>query len=331
MAFYRSRLFKEIIGAGTIVMVDIGARGGLPPRWRPLQDSLQIIGFEPDENECRRLNAAAGSGRVCYPVALAGSKGRRTLYLTRDRDCCSIIEPDTALLNRFRSPEDFDVTGKLEIPCDTLDNIVAANNIASIDLIKIDTQGAEMEILRGAEKTLAQSFVFGVEVEVEFSRLYRGQPLFNDVDAFLRGAGYTLFDIRTPPGRKVRKTAPAARREWSGQALWTDALYFRDFPAIKNGFLKGMTGLAAVKTIAIAELYGFGDFALELLELYGKENIIPPAEGGEIGRELRAGAGRGLGPEAGLLQSIKSAAGAYAQQRLPALYKLLTPRPEKKS
>ena len=323
MSFYKSELFKHIIGDSSIVLVDVGARGGLAPKWQPLKDSLKVIGFEPDEEECQRLNAAAGSSRVYYPIALAGNRGTIRLNITRNADCASIIEPNTELLNRFQAAEDFALTGTPEIPCDTLDNIVTTNNIKSIDFIKVDTQGSELEILRGAEKTLSQRCVFGMEVEAEFSPLYKDQSLFADIDVFLREKGFTLFDIRTPPGRRVRKTVPAGSREWAGQALWTDALYFRDLAAIKSEFREKLTRETAIKAIAIAELHGFGDFALELLDTYLNKSTIDNAEYSAIKKMLLSSREGAFRPEIRLLQNIKRTAGEFLHDRCPAIHKLI--------
>jgi Methyltransferase FkbM domain len=57
------------------------------------------------------------------------------------------------------------------------------NNINNVDAIKLDTQGSELDILRGATHVLPT--VSLIDIEVEFNELYDGQPLFCDVDRFL--------------------------------------------------------------------------------------------------------------------------------------------------
>jgi Methyltransferase FkbM domain len=65
--------------------------------------------------------------------------------------------------------------------------------VSRIDFIKLDTQGSELEILQGGVRALAG--VRCVEVEVEFNPIYRGQPLFYEVDAFMRGQGFVLWKL----------------------------------------------------------------------------------------------------------------------------------------
>lgn len=63
-----------------IVILDVGARGGFNAEWSVFADQIQIYGFEPDEEECRRLAAAAPAGVDYIPTALGRSSGMATLY-----------------------------------------------------------------------------------------------------------------------------------------------------------------------------------------------------------------------------------------------------------
>ena len=61
------------------------------------------------------------------------------------------------------------------------------------DVLSIDTQGAELRILRGAAETLRN--VLCVVAEVEFAPIYEGQPLFDEQMAFLRPYGFRLMEL----------------------------------------------------------------------------------------------------------------------------------------
>jgi FkbM family methyltransferase len=90
------------------------------------------------------------------------------------------------------------------IAATTMDLALRGVGIDAVDFIKLDTQGSELDILAGAEAVLAGP-VFAIELEVEFLPIYRGQPLFADVDAFMRARDlrlvnfvnvFTLADVR---------------------------------------------------------------------------------------------------------------------------------------
>ena len=63
-------------------------------------------------------------------------------------------------------------------------------------LMKLDTQGTELEILSSLLDAQLEELLC-VETEVEFLELYQGQPTFGDVDGFMREQGFRLLDLRT--------------------------------------------------------------------------------------------------------------------------------------
>jgi FkbM family methyltransferase len=70
---------------------------------------------------------------------------------------------------------------------------ILANDLEKPDVISIDTQGAELRVLRGASETLKD--VLCVVSEVEFAPIYEGQPLFDEQMAFLRPYGFRLMEL----------------------------------------------------------------------------------------------------------------------------------------
>ncbi len=111
-----------------------------------------------------------------------------------------------------------------------------------------------------------------MQIEVEFSQLYVNQPLFADVDTFMRKQGFTLFDIAM--SRRLRDRSPIVSNAHPGQLLWGDAFYFRDLIGDRvDAALK--TPEKIFKLACIADIMNFGDYALELLEYltlnYGKD------------------------------------------------------------
>jgi Methyltransferase FkbM domain len=80
--------------------------------------------------------------------------------------------------------------------------------------LKIDTQGTESEVLEGAERIFPR--IVGVMVEMSTVELYRGQCLYDEMDAYLRHLGFTLWNL-----------APGFRDPKSARLLQFDGVYFR--------------------------------------------------------------------------------------------------------
>jgi hypothetical protein len=85
---------------------------------------------------------------------------------------------------------------RVSCPTTTLDDFLAERGVEVVH----DTQGFEHRILRGSEKALHSCHFF--LVEVEFNTLYEGQPLFCDVDKFLRDRGFVLWRPGNSPTRR---------------------------------------------------------------------------------------------------------------------------------
>lgn len=177
-----------------LVVVDIGCRWGFTKRFTDAEGTFHVFGFDPDSEECKKLNARYNHHAVSIlPIALAGSKGRRTLFVTSEPACSSLLAPDPALTEKYPALNCARQVSSIEIDTVTLDDWVAENNVEKIDYMKIDTQGTELEILQGSIAALQH--VRCLEVEVEFNRIYLGQPLFSDVDGFLRDQGFVLWKL----------------------------------------------------------------------------------------------------------------------------------------
>jgi FkbM family methyltransferase len=275
-----------------LVLVDVGARGGLKRNWKAARRHLRVIGFEPDSPEFGRLAGAAKPGEgsdIYFGVALHNRRGPIALHVARDRGLTSIFEPNRAFVDAFPDAARFDTIEVAEVQADTLDNLLDGQAIRDVDFIKADTQGSELFVLQGAAHALDASIV-GVEVETEFAPIYTNQPLFADVDAFLRGLGFALFDLR--PVYWKRAAGWNVGGPW-GQIVWGDALYLKTIPALRATIASAPAESRRNKTlraISVALLYGYRDYALEIVSACGEALAAGDRE--VIERRIRAGGPR---------------------------------------
>lgn len=245
--------------------------------WGVFAPHLTIYGFDVDTDACDEANTELETRQANWtekhvPLALGKFGGESTLYVTKHAMCSSLYPPNEPYLARFAGlselmNSDFNV----EIEITTLDSFFQAEGINEIDFLQVDVQGADLQVLEGATWTLNQS-ILAIQVEVEFSHLYINQPLFADVDIYLRKQGFTLFDLAT--ARRLRTCSPIQSTEHPGQILWGDAFYFRDL--IREDLsLRLKTPKQILKLACIADVLNFSDYALELLEYltlqYGKD------------------------------------------------------------
>jgi FkbM family methyltransferase len=179
-----------------VTVVDVGCRWGFADRWLLFGDGARVIGFDPDVEECRRLEERYDDRPSVDLVAqaLGVEPGLGTLYVTKEPAASSLYPPAATAVEHHPAlaEEHLDHTETVELT--TLDRWAAENGVEGVDLIKLDTQGSELDILRGAPRTL--SSVRAIECEVQFNELYDGVPLFADVDRYLRTHGFVLWQFR---------------------------------------------------------------------------------------------------------------------------------------
>ena len=241
-----------------MVYVMCGARGETHNRLTSALPRARFLGFEPDEKAHELLSRNPPPGHIYYKMAVAGREETRTLYVTREPACSSLLKPNASFFGRFTDcAQQVEVVEQRMVQTVSLNNFLPGGGVASVDFLELDTQGTELEILKGADRFLATSVV-GLQIEVEFSPIYEGQPLFSAVDEYLRGFGFMLFDISRS---RYRRSAMARDLATRGQLLWGDAVYLRDYPWFSGDSAKERV----LKLCVIAGLLGFHDYALEAL------------------------------------------------------------------
>lgn len=262
----------EIFKSSPITIIDIGSRGGFEKRWDIYNTQAKIIGFEPDTNECERLNKSAKLNTVHHPVALSRRKCRRTFYIAEHSAASGFYRPYTRYLSRLPEMANREIKDTIITNTIDLDSFLSENGISAVDFIKIDTEGSEMDIVLGAQRILKSS-VLGLSLELMFNKQREGEPLFSEADLILRSLGFELYDL--PVFRSARRVlsphmfSDNAGPTNKGQITWTQAVYFRDgFDEIKFGdLIEKWDPIRILKMASLFELFNLEDCALELLDL----------------------------------------------------------------
>jgi FkbM family methyltransferase len=254
-----------------LTLVDVGSAGGVQPRWRRFAPLLSAVLFDPREPAASG-QLGRGQTRV-YAVALGATTGEAVLHVTALANMSSVLEPNRPLIQTFRKKgAHAEVVERATVPVTTLDALAAADRFAP-DVLKIDTQGSELQVIDGARGVLANSVVLA-EVEVSFLRRYHGQALFDDIVAAMRGLGFELIELHRLKRYRAKNALGIAniglgggRR--AGRIAYGDAIFLRT-----EASLVARGGTALLKAILALVAYGKPDIAARLLDS-GRATLDP--------------------------------------------------------
>jgi FkbM family methyltransferase len=176
------------------VVIDAGARYGVHPTWAELQGLVDFHLFEMDLGEAQRLERKyVNDLRVnVYPIALYSSDTSLTYHVSQHQALNSVFQHNDSLLrqNEYKLRE-FAAIGEGKAEARSIDSLFVGKEV---HFMKLDVEGAEYELLRGATKVL-NSGVLGVRSEVMFAPMYDGAPLFGDLHRLLLDHGFELLNF----------------------------------------------------------------------------------------------------------------------------------------
>jgi FkbM family methyltransferase len=201
--FFRAppKSVMEALKGAKLQLLDVGARGGIESGWQPYRHLIETILAEPDPQEAARLEA---EGYHVIPRLIGGRLGTGVLNLCEKGGASSVLEPGGAFHSYFAADEmeRFQVKERIERPMTTVGQLVKERG-APFDYLKLDTQGSELDIIRG----LGDVLPLVIKTEISFAPLYHGSATIFEVAQALWERGYTLFHLAY-----VSKSAPTRQR-----------------------------------------------------------------------------------------------------------------------
>ena len=190
-------IMRELQGPGAQVIFDVGAHVGLAAlRYRELFPEAEIHCFEPYPESFAALeDAVADAGRIeLHAFALAASDGEAEFSVNRNSATNSLLPCDERAEPYWRGDTPKPET-TLAVPTRTLDSFAAERGIETIDVLKMDVQGAEFAVLEGARTLLGREAIGLVYMELITAPTYVGQRRISEYLALFDAFGYELFDF----------------------------------------------------------------------------------------------------------------------------------------
>lgn len=193
-----NNFFKNILSKYDIsVVFDIGANtGGYAQLVRDLLPQAAIYSFEPNPNIFNELSKSTKDSKIkIYQIGLSDIRGKAKLWDFADDAKLKSTQPTSTLSSVYKEvitkfhkqkPKSY------EIKTDTIDNFCNDKKIKRIDFLKVDTEGSEYEVLKGASAMLLKNNIKIIQFEFNEMNVY-SRVFFKDFVDLLEN--YNLYRL----------------------------------------------------------------------------------------------------------------------------------------
>ena len=208
-----------------ICVLDVGAHRGETFRHISslIPGALSYFGFEPNPEsfvllvDLEEKAQTAKRSISFFPVAVGAKPGLVAFRIANASEVSGILRPEAELLDRVPTG-DHGLKAALEVEQICIDDFIAEKQLARVNVLKIDTEGYDLEVVRGATESLRQGVIDVVVCEVFFVKYREHQAYFWDIAIELANLGFSfvnLFDARNT-GQERLYTANAI---WASPSL----------------------------------------------------------------------------------------------------------------
>lgn len=165
-------------------VIDVGAYvGNVSQALQYLFPAARIYAFDPIEENCKTIKEKDTRGKIIVEnVAVSDKNGQAEFYINNYRPTSSLLPFE----NQFQTK--FPLAEKVEVKVINLDTYFKNIKIGEMALLKIDVQGNELQVLKGAKDLLKRVSI--IHIETTMGNYYQNQHLFGDVYDLLVQSGF---------------------------------------------------------------------------------------------------------------------------------------------
>lgn len=190
--------FRNLIKEPQPVIFDVGAYTGKTARqfkfsfpessihvFEPIKESFSIM-----KNKLQKTD-----GMFFNNIAIGDSVVEDdTFYITKNKGSSSLLKPEKGA-NKFWDGNPLLMQNKIEVNVNTIDKYCEDRSVNKIDILKIDVQGGEIKVLKGASRMLGQKNIKLIFTEVSIVPSYKNQSEIDEIISLLRAYGYRIFNF----------------------------------------------------------------------------------------------------------------------------------------
>ena len=295
---YSPKMLQSLVEAAVFrqdrfSLIDVGCSGGIHPAWRLFKDQLEAYGFDPKKNECARLSKEEKNPNVKYFTYWVGLpddheflKRKKTQELEnpaiysyfnpfKRASCWSALQSEAqqACARKATPPRDDLSDQRIGIA-----QFVKDMGVENIDMIKIDTDGSDLEAAMSCQDIIRKCNVLGFMIESAYIHSFHDTVnSYANVDGFMKRNGFSLFAMSvhcySRADLPMQFEYPMLAKTVSGQPIWGDLLYCRDAasPEYREIWKDELSTSKLLKLACVFELFSLPDCAAELINKHSQK------------------------------------------------------------
>jgi FkbM family methyltransferase len=174
------------------IWVDVGAHEGEQTfPYASVDRTLLVYAFEPNLRAASRIMGLLPN-YVVFPIAIAARDGSADLHLNAYEQSSSLLPADASGVKAWITEQKFEVVGSVTVPTMRLDTFLNGAGIASVDFLKIDAQGLDLEVVKSAGDRLRDVAKVQLEATTASYRQYEGAPGKSVIVEYMESKGFRL-------------------------------------------------------------------------------------------------------------------------------------------
>jgi FkbM family methyltransferase len=216
---FKKKYNRELVIKSTIikenpVCFDVGAHQGESVLFlNKIFKEPFVYSFEPFPDSFKILKNKKFKNNLCFNYAVSNSVGSSKFFVNEISHTNSLIKVNPSSIDSIKKQKI--INTEINIKTITLDDFIFKENIDTVDLLKIDVQGAESLVLEGGQNFLSKVEI--IIIEICFFDYYNKSSDFFEVEKFLKPKGFSLFTI-----------SEISYNPMNGRTDWVEAIYRKD-------------------------------------------------------------------------------------------------------
>jgi FkbM family methyltransferase len=153
--------------------------------------TLLVYAFEPNLQAAARIMGRLRN-YVVLPIAIAERDGSAELNLNAYEQSSSLLPADEEGVKKWVTEQHFEVLGSVTVPTMRLDTFMNRAGIKSVDYLKIDAQGLDLEVVKSAGDRLRDVAKIQLEATVSSYRQYEGAAGRSEIIDYMESKGFRM-------------------------------------------------------------------------------------------------------------------------------------------